>query len=69
MALLLKDKTYVKFESNGTFYVYKNKAARNKTKATTAPSTVLAKYEEILSELSSKIRLYYDPEARIAVKD
>ncbi len=69
MALLLKDKTYLKFETDGTFYIYKNKAARNRIKKATSYKVVLAKYEEILLSFSNGILLYYSPEDRLNVKN
>lgn len=62
MALLLKNKTYLKFEIDGTFYVYKNKAARNRTKSAKHSSNeVLTKYTGLLMELNSAERRRYDP--------
>jgi len=68
MALLLKDKTYVKFEPDGTFYIYDSKSARNKAKKATNPDAVLAKYGEVIGELSDPVRQYYSPEDRKNLK-
>ena len=54
MALLLNNKSYVKFEADGTFYIYKNKTARNSNKKATTSDEVISKYSEIYFSLASK---------------
>lgn len=62
MALLLPDNTYLKLELNGDYIIYKNRAARNAAKKT-SPKTVIAKYVEIIEQVSAESTAeanYYD---------
>ena len=61
MALLLKDNLYFKIELDGHYVIYKNRAARTRSKKmATTPEQVLAKYAEILQSIYSPERNYYD---------
>lgn len=64
MALLLANKTYIKFDADGTATFYKSKEARKRTKSTTSSKDIIAKYNEILTELNDDELLYYSPEDR-----
>ena len=55
MALLLANKTYLKLELDGQYYIFKNKTARNKLKKYNLSQEIILKYTEILNNL-------FDPE-------
>ena len=62
MALQLKDKTYLKIDTEGNYIIYKNKTARNKEKKLSS-TEVIAKYKEILNNYALDAEtVYYAPD-------
>ena len=53
MALLIKDNYYFKINLDGSYFIYKNKTARNKEKKAPKPEVIIAKYKEIIAEITS----------------
>lgn len=62
MALLIKD-SYIKLDIDGTYTIYKTKAARNRIKKTTNFEDVINKYYEILDKLTLPEYIYYNQNA------
>jgi hypothetical protein len=62
MALQLKDKTYLKIDTEGNYTIYKNKTARNKEKKVSSQE-IVNKYKEILENYHLDAELvYYAPD-------
>lgn len=62
MALQLKDKTYLKIDTEGNYIIYKNKTARNKEKKISSQE-IINKYKKILENYHLDAELvYYAPD-------
>ena len=62
MALLINN-SYIKLDIDGTYTIYKTKAARNRIKKTTNFEDVINKYYEILDKLTLPEYIYYNQNA------
>lgn len=70
MALLIKDKYYLKININGEYLLYESEKNRNAVKNATSFITILKKYSEIIrTMLSDTERRYYDPSFSIEIQD
>jgi hypothetical protein len=62
MAIILKNKKYLKIDENGNYIIYKDEAARVLEKKSTTYEKVINTYNIIVDKLSGDVeQRYYDP--------